>query len=214
MNFENAVIYKLVCKDPEILDTYVGSTMNYTKRKYMHKHHCTNEQAENHHLYVYKFIRDHGGWDNWQMLEICKASECTTKQELCRLERRYLEELKATLNKVVPTRTDHEYYVDNIEKHKERCKQYEEENKEKLNEYRKEYYQKTKEAKKPYRKQYNEENREHLAEYRKKYRLENSDDIAAKKKAHYAENKDKIRLKQKEYRERKKAEKASNNQTQ
>ena len=35
--YENAVVYKLCCDDPEITDIYVGSTCNFKVRKHGHK---------------------------------------------------------------------------------------------------------------------------------------------------------------------------------
>ncbi len=43
---ENAVVYKLCCDDPEITDIYVGSTCNFTVRKYQHKTACNNQNAK------------------------------------------------------------------------------------------------------------------------------------------------------------------------
>ena len=43
--YENAVVYKLCCDDPEITDIYVGSTCNFKVRKWKHKSNCTNENS-------------------------------------------------------------------------------------------------------------------------------------------------------------------------
>ena len=36
INYSKSVIYKIVCKNPEIEDFYIGSTTNLTQRKYTH----------------------------------------------------------------------------------------------------------------------------------------------------------------------------------
>jgi len=155
MKFDNAVIYRIVCNDITIEDCYVGSTTNFIKRKCTHKYHCTNPKGENHNLHVYKFIRNNGGWDNWKMIEICKASGCTTKQELCKLEREHIEQLKSTLNKIIPTRTSKEYH---------------EVNKEYFKQYLKDYCEKNEERQKTFHKQYYEQNKEHINARRRELR--------------------------------------------
>ena len=52
-------------------------------------------------MYVYKFIRENGGWINWEMVEVDKFS-CVDSNEALKHERHYIELLKATLNKVMP----------------------------------------------------------------------------------------------------------------
>ena len=107
--YQNGLIYKLCSKDPTIKDCYVGSTCNFTKRKNRHKYSCHNEKDIAYKFYVYQFIRDHGGWENWDMIELIKYP-CETKRELALKEREYFEMLGGTLNKQIPTRGWKEYY--------------------------------------------------------------------------------------------------------
>ena len=127
----NSVIYKLCCKDPSIEDIYVGSTTNFTNRKRGHKTHCNNENDKDYNVYVYKFIRDNCGWNNWDMIKI-KDYPTDSKRNLEMEERRIIEELKPTLNKKFTTRTKKEYYQKNKEKLKEKTKIYSQQNKEKI----------------------------------------------------------------------------------
>ena len=127
--YQKGLIYKLCCRDTAITDIYVGSTCNFRRRKANHKHNCNNENRKGYNTYVYQFIRDHGGWENFEMIELLKYP-CNTKRELGLKEREYLELLGGTLNKRVPTRSIKEHY---------------EENKEQINENTKAYYQKNKE---------------------------------------------------------------------
>jgi hypothetical protein len=133
MNYDDTIIYKLCCNDVNITDIYVGHTTNFTKRKSLHKHCCNNDGNENHHLYIYQFIREKGGWDNWSMVEIEKFN-CASKNEAEKRERYWIETLQAKLNNQIPTRTANEYYEDNKEKISENKKQYYEDNKNKINE--------------------------------------------------------------------------------
>ena len=136
VNYSEGLIYKLCCKDPEIKEIYVGSTTNFNRRKQEHKSCCNNANQKAYNFNVYKFIRDSGGWDNWQMVELEKYNATDTRNLHTR-ERYYLELLGATLNKSVPTRAKTEYYVEN----KEKLKQYYENNKDKKKEQKKIYYE-------------------------------------------------------------------------
>ena len=40
INYSNTIIYKLVCKNINIEDCYVGHTTNFSKRKYQHYQRC------------------------------------------------------------------------------------------------------------------------------------------------------------------------------
>ena len=68
---------------------------------------------------IYLFIRANGGWNNFDMILI---EQCSVENilEARKKERKYIEELNATLNTFIPSRTHQEYskqwYVDNKEK--------------------------------------------------------------------------------------------------
>lgn len=117
MNYNNSVIYKICCNDISITDCYVGSTTNFIKRKSSHKSRCKNERNKQYNLNVYQFIRSHGDWQNWDMIVI-EEFPCDSKNQLHTRERFHIEDLHATLNKVIPTRTMKEDQLDNAEKKK------------------------------------------------------------------------------------------------
>jgi hypothetical protein len=129
MNYQNTVIYKIVCNDLNIKDCYVGHTTNFTKRKCAHKKCCKNANISN--MKVYSFITANGGWDNWNMLEIEKHP-CNDINEALKRERHFYEELKATLNVRVPSRSASEYRCDNDDKIKLYKKNYQIINKERI----------------------------------------------------------------------------------
>ena len=139
--YNNGTIYKLCCKDPTIKDIYVGSTCAFRRRKNAHKTDCTNENSKKYNLNVYQFIRDHGGWDNWDMIEI-KQFNCETKRELETEERAVLEMLGGTLNSITPCRGRKErstiWRKKNKELVNERKKAWREANKEQINEKQRE----------------------------------------------------------------------------
>ena len=140
MDYSNTIIYKIVCKDITIKECYVGQTTNFTKRKYNHKSRCNNINDKIYNNYVYQFIRENGNWDNWDMVEVEKY-DATDKLDAHKRERYWIEQLKATLNKNIPTRTHKEYYKENIDKILEYC----EKNKDKIAENHKDYYKENKE---------------------------------------------------------------------
>ncbi len=113
-DYSKCMIYKLCCKDTSIEDIYIGSTCNFHRRKACHKHSCNNENNHNHNQPVYQFIREHGGFQNWDMIMI-QEKAVENKLEKEKLEREYIEKLKPRLNRYIPTRTQKEYY----EAHKE-----------------------------------------------------------------------------------------------
>ena len=154
--YENSLIYKIVCLDPEVKDLYVGSTTNLTKRKYGHKCCCTCQTNKNYGLYVYQFIRENGGFDNWKFIVVRRYHHIKTKEQLIRKEGKYARRLHATLNKRIPGRTKPEYYQ---EKKDTTIREYLQTNKEKIQETRKLYKQKNKERISEYNKQYHERNK-------------------------------------------------------
>ena len=131
-DFSRGLIYKLCCNDTNVKEIYVGSTTNFTKRKDCHKSDCNNINSKNYNCYVYQFIRENGGWENWSMIMVEKYP-CNDVLELKQRERHWIEELKAELNKVIPTRTPKEWREANTVKYKRYQKEYHKE-------YQKTYY--------------------------------------------------------------------------
>ncbi len=159
-------VYKIVCLDPNVKDTYVGSCSVMAKRRCAHKYNCNNENSKDYNLNVYQFIQAHGGWSNWRMLAI-EEVDYTIKHELLVRERFHLENLKASLNRVIPTRTQQEHYEANKIEIAERMKEYYEEHKEEIAHKNKEY---------------RETNQIEIAQYQKEYRETNQIEIAEQRK--------------------------------
>ena len=129
------IYYKIVSKDNNIKDCYVGKTTNFKRRIIEHKSICNNVNLKNYNLKIYKFIRENGGINNWEFIEIEK-SEYDDKNSAFK-ERELIEELNANLNIIIPSRTKKEYYENNKEYFKENNKEYNNNNKDKAKEYRK-----------------------------------------------------------------------------
>jgi hypothetical protein len=174
IDYSNTIIYKLCCNDPSITDIYVGHTTDFTNRKRGHKFSCNNEYNKSYNIYVYQFIRDHGGWANWSMVEIEKIS-CIDSNDACKNERRNIELLGATLNRIVPSRTYTEWREDHKEEIREQKKIYNEKHKEEIREQTKKYKEDHKKEIREQNKKYNEEHREKIREYQQKYRKDHKE---------------------------------------
>lgn len=96
IDYSNTIIYKIFCKDTTIPDLYVGYTTNFVQRKHAHKQNCNNNKS-NYNYKLYDFIRNNGGWINWQM-EIIAYFNYTTQYEATQKEHEICILLKATLN--------------------------------------------------------------------------------------------------------------------
>jgi hypothetical protein len=94
-------IYKIKCKDENVKDIYIGHTTNITKRIYNHKNRCMNENNNGYNLYIYQFMRQHGGFNNFIFEELIQY-ECTSKEDIYKYERYWIEKLNATLNSNCP----------------------------------------------------------------------------------------------------------------
>ena len=108
-----------------------------------HKTCCNNEKSSKNNYYVYQFIRDNGGFNNWDMIEVEKYP-CNDKQELHKRERYWIELLESKLNKKIPTQSQKDRYEKNKIKILQNKKEYREKNKIKIAEKKKEYREKNK----------------------------------------------------------------------
>ena len=152
INYENACIYEIVCKDVNITERYVGSTTNLIQRRREHKSNCNNEKSKQYNTFAYQFIRANGYFENWDVVLIEQVIDCKDKEHLHKRERFYIEEKKAELNKRIPLRT-----------YKEWC----DDNKDIIAENAKECCEKNKDEKNKYMKIYNEKNKDKIKERRK-----------------------------------------------
>jgi len=193
INYENACIYEIVCKDVNVTKKYIGSTTNLTQRRRLHKSDCNNINGKCFNLYVYRFIRENGGWQKWNMVLVENVKDCKDKEHLDQRERFYIESLKTELNKNIPTRTQTEYREANKDIISEKNKIYRDKNKEKIAENKKHYYEENKDKIAENKKIYRDKNKEKIAENKKRYYEENKDKIAEYYKIYNEKNKDRIR---------------------
>ena len=93
IDYSNTIIYKIYCNDKNINETYVGHTTNFIKRKYQHKSYCNGDKQSK----MYDIIRQHGGWDNWNMVQIA-CYNCKDSSEAKIREQEHYELLKPSIN--------------------------------------------------------------------------------------------------------------------
>ena len=190
--YQNSVIYKLChINDLDNENIYIGSTTNFKNRKNQHKESCNNKNVKDYHYKVYQFIRDNGGWNEWQMIPI-ESFPCNNKIELQIRERYHIELLKSKLNKQIPTRTHKEYRDDNKEQIQEQRKIFYENNKEIISKKMKEYLDDNKEILAEKRKIFYNNNKKIIAEKRKIFYNNNKENKLEKAKIYYENNKKKI----------------------
>ncbi len=161
VNYDNSSIYKLCCRNTDIKEIYIGSTVNFTRRKQQHKTSCINDKSKEYNFNVYKFIRDNGNWENWDMVEIEKVN-CKDKRELHTKEREFIEKYESKLNMSIPYKS---------------------------NEEKKETKKKYKELRKEINKNYYLENKEKLRQQQREYYLNNIEKIKERKKLNYEKKK-------------------------
>ena len=109
--YENTTIYKICCNDKNITNTYVGLTINFKNRKRTHELACNNLKKGK----LYDFIRNNGGWSNWEMV-VLENCACINRKEAGLREQYWFESLNANLNNNHPSRTSDKWYKDNKER--------------------------------------------------------------------------------------------------
>lgn len=90
-------VYKIVCRDKEITEFYIGNSMNFTKRKTNHNCYSNNLNGRQYCYPLYMFINVNGGFENWEF-EIIKEYKFITKKELEMNEQYYKDLLNPQLN--------------------------------------------------------------------------------------------------------------------
>jgi hypothetical protein len=113
-DFKKALIYKICKTINEKTYCYVGSTTNFTNRKYQH-----NKNSQDNNSLLYKTIRDHGGFNTWTIEKI-KDFPCENKIDLRIEEDKCIKELGGNLNINRAYLTKEEVKLKNLEQHKKR----------------------------------------------------------------------------------------------
>ena len=182
IDYSKGLIYKIESNGTVY---YIGSTTDFTRRKSQHKTNCNNTNNKNHNIKIYKFIRENGGWDEFNMILI-ENYKCNDSNELRAREQHWFNEFKPTLmNGKFPARTVVQYKLDNkVEISIKRAK-FRQDNKAEISIIGAKYYQDNiAEIKK-----YQEDNKEEIKKRLVKYREDNKEKIAMQRAKWYQEKK-------------------------
>jgi hypothetical protein len=200
INYDNTIFYQILCRDTAIKDCYVGHTTDFKRRKTAHKSTCNNQNSRNHNIYLYKFIRDNGGWDNFDMILI-ENRECANSLDARKIERGHVEVLNSNLNRVIPSRTNTEWREENKEQLSINNKEYREINQEEISKQRKEYREENKELVKIQKETYYNNNKDKIAIHQKEFREKHKDEIQQYDRDRYIVRKDVMNQQKKDYRQ-------------
>ena len=107
-DYTKTIIYVIRCLTLGVIECYVGSTINFTSRKNGHHNACINVKNSAHNYKLYKFIRDNGGWENWEMVMLEQYPECSSKIQKLIREREVADRLGAKLNTIRAFRSNEE----------------------------------------------------------------------------------------------------------
>jgi len=94
-------IYKIYSKDNKYI--YVGSTIDFKKRKRDHKYNCYNENGKAYNYLLYKTIRENGEWEDFKIEKI-EELICGLETALVR-ENELMKQLNCNLNEKRAIRT-------------------------------------------------------------------------------------------------------------
>ena len=204
IDYNKTHFYKIICHDLNITHCYVGHTVDFRKRTNQHKTTCNNDKDVRHNLKLYQFIRENGGWDNWEMVNIVTIS-CEDSLEAKAIERQCAEQLNATLNTIRPTSSKEEqdqlkkkWYEEHKEEQLAKQKERYEENKDVILERNKTWRDQHQEEQKEYHKNYRENNKEKVAETKKKCYENKKEEYLQRKRDYYQETKEEQKVKRKE----------------
>ena len=137
VNYTNSKVYKIWSTQGDKI--YIGSTTKQYLSQRMDAHRsqykCWND-GKGHLIFSFQLFEEYG-LENC-FIELIEAKECTSKDELHKIEGKYIRELEC-VNKIIPGRTKFEWRKDNKESikkwrddTKEQMKQYVKDNKDKI----------------------------------------------------------------------------------
>ena len=162
-DLSNCYLYHIV--DKENIVHYVGSTSNLNSRKSKHKYNCRTQNCKEYNFDIYRYIRDHGGFENFEIVPIKKIENISNRTELRIAEQQEMNKFSGLKNKYGSYTSEEErveqsrewnknnreyrkkWQKDNPEKKRESDRKYYETNKEKKLEYQRKYRQQKKELK-------------------------------------------------------------------
>ena len=183
-DYSTTVIYTITNDKDDV--TYVGSTVNWNKRKGIHKHYCHKEGTKKYNISLYQHMREFG-YDTFKFTIIEHYIECKSDEEKRIREREYYDKLNPLYNSFRPYITKEEALQSGRENHHN--------NKEHNNKVSKKYYEEHKEVRNAKQKVWYQNNKESNLEYQKNWREENKYKLAVGKKKWAEDNKERLNAK-------------------
>ena len=97
--FSKFCIYQIYPTNIEASDNcrYIGSTVNFNRRKAQHRKNTTNKRSKLYNSSLYVFIRQMGGFDNF-IIEKIIDYPCESKAQGLLKEKEYIMNAKSLLN--------------------------------------------------------------------------------------------------------------------
>jgi len=180
INYETTeiIFYRFVCDDPNIINTYVGHTTNFIRRKSRHKDCCICQKYKRYHNRVYQVIRDNGGWDNWNMIEIHRQF-CIDDVDARKKEQEFIEYYNCDMN----SRNAYTSRIDYMKNQVEYSRKRREEKLDEIKLKKKEYHKKNKDKLNAKSIEYYEKNKDELNAKKRQYRLDNYEKVNAQQRA-------------------------------
>ena len=97
IDYSKTSFYRIVCRDLNIKDCYVGYTTDFRRRKSEHKRKSKLSILNGPDSMMYYFVGRNGGWDNFDMVLI-KHQACEGSLDAHRIRLEYMEEFNAGLH--------------------------------------------------------------------------------------------------------------------
>ena len=170
-NYADGKIYAL--RSFQTDDIYIGSTIqSLTSRMWKHQNDFKRwKDGKFCYMTSYEILK----YDDCYIELICECP-CETKEQLNKKEGETIRAMNC-VNKVIPCRTDREYYQDNREHLLEQKREYAIENKEEIAEYQRNYAIDHKQERKEYLANYYQLNKEEHSKKAKEYRKNNQEKL-------------------------------------
>lgn len=112
INYSKTIIYKISCKDKNVFFVYIDYTTNFRNKKNFHKGMTNGCRTD---IELYNKIRENGGWENWEMVELYRF-HCKDKTEALD-KKKYIELQYKTTNEKSTNKQEDECNTNNNGNH-------------------------------------------------------------------------------------------------
>jgi len=89
IDYSKTLIIKIVSKDLKKKEFFLDYCQGLTNKVYLLKKQCNDEKHKKYNSDMNKFIREHGGWDNFDVIIVEEYKECKNSSD-AKMRLRYL----------------------------------------------------------------------------------------------------------------------------